>query len=102
MNKGYFGYISAIVFNKTTSTIEVILNTPDQSRLMRHKVGAMEGLTKAQSRDLWYQLHAIMDKGEMVQFFYRGNWKAWFDVVEIIPQEDQNDATFAQMIGDFS
>ena len=97
LNKGYFGYIGAVAFNKETSTIEVILNTTQQTRLMRHKVGAMQGLTKAQSHDLWHQLHKAMDEQSMVQFFYRGNWKAWFDVVEII--DNNADETFAQMIG---
>lgn len=97
MNKGYYGIVSAVAFNKETNSIEVILQCSDQSRLMRHKVGAMQGISKKASAELWKQLHTAMDNADMVQFFYRGNWKAWFDVIEVI--DDSADETFARMIG---
>ena len=100
LNKGYFGYIGAVAFNKEANSIEVILNTPTQSRLMRHKVGAMQGISKSASRDLWHQLHKAMDEKSCVQFFYRGNWKAWFDVIEIMEEQtNEDDLEFAAMIG---
>lgn len=100
LNKGYFGYIGAVAFNKEANTIEVILNTPNQSRLMRHKVGAMQGISKAESRDLWHQLHKAMDEKSLVQFFYRGSWKAFFDKVEVMVEEqNDDDIEFAAMIG---
>ena len=98
LNKGYFGTILAVAFNKETNTIEVILNQNNGvSRLMRHKVGAQQGISKAESKQLWFDLHNAMDHGDTVQFYYRGNWKAFFDVVEVI--SENADETFAQMIG---
>lgn len=99
LNKGYFGYIGAVAFNKESNTIEVILNTPTQSRLMRHKVGAMQGISKSASRDLWHQLHKAMDEKSLVQCYYRGNWKAFFDVIEVIEEQNEDDLEFAAMIG---
>lgn len=98
LNKGYFGTILAVAFNKETNTIEVILNQPNGvSRLMRHKVGAQQGISKEDSMELWYDLHNAMDHGDTVQFYFRGNWKAWFDVIDVI--DENADKTFAQMIG---
>ena len=97
LNKGYVGIVKAVAFNKESNSIEVILTSADQSRLMRHKVGAMQGISKKESRVLWEQLHTAMDNGSTVQFFYRGNWKAWFDVIQLV--EDDLEASFAQMIG---
>jgi len=97
MNKGYYGIVSAVAFNKETNSIEVILQCSDQSRLMRHKVGAMQGISKKESAQLWKRLHEVMDSAELVQFYFRGNWKSWFDVIEVI--DDKADEAFAQMIG---
>jgi hypothetical protein len=97
LNKGYAGIVTAVSFNKETNSIEIILQSIDQSRLMRHKVGAMQGISKKESAQLWRDLHAAMDNQDYVQFYYRGNWKAWFDKFDVI--EDSIDETFAQMIG---
>lgn len=97
LNKGYIGIVKAVAFNKESSSIEVILTSSDQSRLMRHRVGAMQGITKKESRVLWEQLHTAMDNGSTVQFFYRGNWKAWFDVLQIV--EADVEESFTAMIG---
>lgn len=97
LNKGYAGIVTAVTFNKETNSIEIILQSLDQSRMLRHRVGAMQGISKKESAALWRKLHEAMDNQSFVQFFYRGNWKAWFDVIEVI--EDDIDQTFAQMIG---
>jgi hypothetical protein len=98
LNKGYFGTIAAVGFNKDTNSIEVVMHQLNGvARLMRHKVGAQQGISKEESKQLWFDLHNAMDAGESVVFMYRGSWKSFFDKFEVI--EENADESFAQMIG---
>ena len=99
LNKGFFGTIAGISFNNETHTIEVVMHQVNNgtARLLRHKVGAQQGISKELSKQLWFDLHNAMDNGDVVQFFNRGNWKQWFDAIEVTSNDA--DETFAQMIG---
>lgn len=99
LNKGFFGTIAGVAFNKETNTIEVVMHQINNgtARLLRHKVGAQQGVSKEVSKQMWFDLHNAMDHGDVVQFFHRGSWKQWFDGIEVI--SESADETFAQMIG---
>jgi ABC-type uncharacterized transport system permease subunit len=100
LNAGFFGTITAVIFNQDNQTIEVIMTQNNgTSRLMRHKVGARDGISKQASANLWKQLHVAMDDKSVVVFHHRGNWKQWFDAVTLKEEKVIEEASFEQIIG---
>lgn len=94
MAKSIFqGYIAAIAFNKASTTVECMVNTQYGTKVLRHKIGSLTGLSVEESKQLWKELHAAMRDQDRVHFFQREGAKAWgtyFDsmMVEQVVTED--------------
>ena len=96
----FYGFIAAVEFNKTASTIECMVATQHGTKVLRHKVGSKFGATKEQSRELWNELKACMKDQDQVFFMQREGAKGfptYFDSVMVAQEQVQADE-FASMI----
>lgn len=81
LNTTVCGTIQALSYDKEQETIVVFVDNGNGGTTLRHRVGSMQGLSKAESRVLWHQLRALEKSQEVVHFFHRGSWKHYFDAV---------------------
>ncbi len=71
------GLISVVVYN--------VANDVDAPYIvLRHRVGARNGISLAASRALWLDLIAARNNNDFVEFSGRAGWAGWFDVVDVI------------------
>ena len=81
--RGVAGVVSSVSF--AGGLISVVVQAyAGGDVVLRHRVGARNGISLAASRDLWVALVNARDNEDFVHFLGRPSWDGWFDDFEVI------------------